>query len=160
MPIAQSTVPSVTPYTPNFIHGVESHDASAGHHIVAPIYVLRDLAADAGAQSPQEVRTRHDMIGSGDETGDVISEGLLSLADAMELMQMCVSVKTNHHYARLHDRQFSRALWEMGQNRPAYPNRHRACRRPEIFSAALCMLFDSSSTYDPDSCSESRSAIV
>lgn len=87
--MAQSSARSTTPHTPNVIHRVESHEAPASNHIVAPIYVLRDLAADAGAQSPQEVRARQE-ISYGDQTGDVISEGLLSMSEATTLMQMWV----------------------------------------------------------------------
>lgn len=89
IPIAQSSVRSNTPDTSNVIHRVELHEAPANNNIVAPIYVLRDLVADAGAQSPEEVRTRHE-ISYGARGGDVINEGLLSMSEASMLMAMWV----------------------------------------------------------------------
>jgi hypothetical protein len=88
-PIAQSSARSATPQTPNILNRSQSHEATVNNQIVAPVYVLRDLAADAGAESPQEVRMRHE-ISPGEQAGDIISEGLLSLQEAASLLQMFV----------------------------------------------------------------------
>jgi hypothetical protein len=112
-PIAQSAR-SATPHTPNLLNQSHSqpHDA-VSNQIVAPIYVLRDLAADAGAESPQEVRTRHE-ISSGGQAGDIISEGLLSLQEATGLLQMFVLSKKQRFLHRLTHSSVSKSIMESG----------------------------------------------
>jgi hypothetical protein len=88
-PVAQSTR-STTPRTPNRPLRDSSQPQDSGNNqVIAPIYVLRDLAADAGAESPQDVRARLG-VSSGQRSGDIITEGLLSQQEAISLLQMSV----------------------------------------------------------------------
>jgi hypothetical protein len=66
---------------------IQSNDASE-----APVMIIRDLAAEAGAQSPDIIR-----VGvQGMNSDDIVTGGLLSFGDAVSLLTMYVQYgKTN-----------------------------------------------------------------
>jgi hypothetical protein len=62
---------------------IQSNDSSE-----APVMIIRDLAAEAGAQSPGTPR----VSAHGIQSHDIISGGLLSFTDAVSLLAMYVKI--------------------------------------------------------------------
>ena len=82
---------------------------SSGEQNAAPVFLIRDAATDVGVQSPEQT----DSYPA--QNRDILTEGLVTLHDAYNLLSLLVISSFRCLSPLAHDHQISDTLWQVGK---------------------------------------------